>query len=417
MTTLAGTVAVATTPTLRAAARRSRFWVLAGIGALLVAIAATLLAGAGSGGGTPLAADNAAPAGARALAEVLRQQGAHVTTADTLDEARTLAAASSDPTLFFTDPNGYLTNDQISAMAALAPRTVVVAPGFLLLQTLAPAVGFGGVADSLDGAGDRCDLPAAIRAGSVAPGGKTLSLPADSAERGCFPSGRNSFAVVGATLPATEPDPRCRRRHLQQRRDHGIRSRCPRTGPARGERGPDLVPADPGGCRGHRPAEPRRVDAGLGHTHDPAPRGRLPRRGRVAGQAARTARRREPAGDRARERDDGGQGPPLRPRQRTPPRPRFPAGRHRAAPRGPGRAVQAREPRRRRARGVRPDRARPGRGTLRPRRRGPGHGPGPRRPVRPAPGPGARRDRRERPARGSAGIRHTPATTPGRMDP
>ncbi|MDY7557479.1 hypothetical protein [Cryobacterium sp. 10C3] len=75
MTTLAGADAVATTPTLRAAARRSRFWVLAGVGALLVAIAATLLAGAGSSGGTPLAADNAAPAGARALVEVLRQQG------------------------------------------------------------------------------------------------------------------------------------------------------------------------------------------------------------------------------------------------------------------------------------------------------------------------------------------------------
>ncbi|TFB85805.1 DUF4350 domain-containing protein [Cryobacterium algoricola] len=204
MTTLAGTDAVATTPTLRAAARRSRFWVLAGVGALLVAIAATLLAGAGSGGGTPLAADNAAPAGARALAEVLRQQGVHLTTAKTLDEARTLAAASADPTLFFTDPNGYLSNDQLSTLAGLAPRTVVVAPDFLLLQTLAPSVGFGGVADSFDGPGARCDLPAAIRAGGVAPGGKTLSLPADSAERGCFPSGRGSFAVVEVALPSTE---------------------------------------------------------------------------------------------------------------------------------------------------------------------------------------------------------------------
>ncbi|MEB0307657.1 DUF4350 domain-containing protein, partial [Cryobacterium sp. 10I1] len=70
-----------------------------------------------------LAADNAAPAGARALVEVLRQQGVRVTTADSLDEARTIAAASTDPTLFFSDPNGYLTNDRISAMAALAPRT------------------------------------------------------------------------------------------------------------------------------------------------------------------------------------------------------------------------------------------------------------------------------------------------------
>jgi hypothetical protein len=204
VTILAGTDAVATTPSVRAVGRRARFWVIAGAGALLVAITATLLAGAGASGGIPLAADNAAPAGARALVEVLRQQGVHVTTADTLDEARTLAAMSADPTLFFTDQNGYLTADRIAAMAVLAPRTVVVAPDFLLLQTLTPAVGFGGVADTPDGPGDRCGLPAAVRAGSVAPGGNSLSLPAESADMACFPSGGNTFAVVGATLPSTE---------------------------------------------------------------------------------------------------------------------------------------------------------------------------------------------------------------------
>ncbi len=188
--------AVSSTPTLRAALRRSGFWVAAGAGALLVAIIATAVAGGSASGGPPLAADNAAQAGAMALVEVLSNQGVDVTLAGTLEEATAAAAGSTDPTLFYFDADGYLTRDQVRAMAGLASRTVVVDPDFDTLQALAPGVGFGGLAAS----GSRaavCDIPSAVKAGRLSSGGKTLTIAADAAGlTGCFPTGRGAFAVV-----------------------------------------------------------------------------------------------------------------------------------------------------------------------------------------------------------------------------
>jgi hypothetical protein len=188
--------AVASTPTLREAGRRARYWLIAAFGALLVAVVSTVLAAGGGVGGKPLAGDSAAPAGARALVEVLRQQGVTVTTADTLAEARSLAGAADDPTVFFFDDGGYLTDDQLSAMSALAPRTVVASPDFLTLQTLAPSVGFGGVSpDTVSRAA--CTGAAAVKADTLSPGGPSLTIPADAAAlTGCFPSGENAFALV-----------------------------------------------------------------------------------------------------------------------------------------------------------------------------------------------------------------------------
>ena len=189
--------AVSSTPTLREAGRRARYWLIAGIGALLVAVVGTVLAAGGGTGGKPLEADSAAPAGARALVEVLRRQGVDVTTADTLAEARRLAGAAADPTVFFFDESGYLTDDQLSAMSALASRTVVASPDFLILQTLTPSVGFGGVSPATVSRA-ACTVEAAVKADKLSPGGPTLTIPADDAElTGCFPSGENAFALVG----------------------------------------------------------------------------------------------------------------------------------------------------------------------------------------------------------------------------
>ena len=188
--------AVSSTPTLREAGRRARYWLLAGVGALIVAVVSTVLAAGGGVGGKPLEADSAAPAGARALVEVLRRQGVNVTAADTLAEARSLAGAAADPTVFFFDESGYLTDDQLSAMSALAPRTVVASPDFLALQTLTPSVGFGGVSQTTVSRA-ACTVAAAVKADNLSPGGSTLTIPADAAElSGCFTSGENAFALV-----------------------------------------------------------------------------------------------------------------------------------------------------------------------------------------------------------------------------
>ena len=187
--------AVSTTPTLRSAGRRARFWVLAGAGALLVAVISTVLA-AGGAEGEPLAADSATPAGARALVEVLRQQGVSVTAAGSLDEAGTLASAAGDPTVFFFDPDGLLSAEQLTAMAQLAPRTIVASPDFLTLQTLAPGAGFGGVSQA-KASPARCTLPAAVKADRLSPGGPTLTIPPEAdGLTGCFPSGDNAYALI-----------------------------------------------------------------------------------------------------------------------------------------------------------------------------------------------------------------------------
>ncbi|WP_233199547.1 DUF4350 domain-containing protein [Cryobacterium sp. N22] len=187
---------VSSTPTLRLALRRSVFWVVAGVGALLVAVIAVLVTGSGGAAGPRLGAGNPAPAGGMAVVEVLRQQGVTVVPVDTLDEAGDATAAAGDATLFVSDESGYLSTDQLGRLGDLASRIVVVDPDFRALQTLAPEVGFGGVstADSLNA---ECTVPAAERAATISTGGKTLGLPAGTAGyTGCFPGENDTFSVI-----------------------------------------------------------------------------------------------------------------------------------------------------------------------------------------------------------------------------
>lgn len=187
------------TPTLRASARRSVFWIAAGAGVVAVALVAALVAG-GQSAGSPLAADSATPAGGRALAEVLRQQGVTVVPVGSLTQARAAVAATDDATVFFSDSDGYLDGKGLTELATLAPRIVVAAPDFLALQSLAPEVGFGGVGADSPVEAD-CALPAARRAGSLSPGGATLRIPSGADQgpatlTGCFPSDGGAYVVV-----------------------------------------------------------------------------------------------------------------------------------------------------------------------------------------------------------------------------
>ncbi|TFC03258.1 DUF4350 domain-containing protein [Cryobacterium adonitolivorans] len=187
---------VSSTPTIRGVLRRSVFWVVAGVGALLVAVIAFVLTGSGGTAGPRLGADNPAPAGGMAVVEVLRQQGVTVVPVDTLDEAGDATAAAGNATLFVSDESGYLSTAQLARLDDLSSRVVVVDPDFLALQALAPDVGFGGVstADSLSA---ECTLPAAERAETISPGGKTLGLPAGAAGyTGCFPGENDTYSVI-----------------------------------------------------------------------------------------------------------------------------------------------------------------------------------------------------------------------------
>jgi hypothetical protein len=194
----AARVAPALSLGVRGAGRSARFWLVAGLVALVIAGIASYLTGAGASLRPALSAESSTPNGSRALAEVLRQQGVQVIVVDTLAEAEDAARASADPTLFFYDANGYLTGDQLRALAGLGPRMVVAGPDFLTLDTLAPGMGFGGVPASKRPEA-RCDLPAAQRAGTLSAGESTLrpgEAPASVTRTGCFPGGDGTFSVI-----------------------------------------------------------------------------------------------------------------------------------------------------------------------------------------------------------------------------
>lgn len=188
------------TPTLRSAGKRAAFWVIAGVGALLVALIAMVLSNASAVGGPPLGAENPAPPGGMALAEVLRAQGVDVVIADSLDAAIELSAADA-VTLLVSDPDDILGDAQIARLGD-AGHTVIVEPSFAYLQELAPEIGFGGVgAEEPLAAGAGCGIEAAERAGSVAGADgaalKTLSVPADAAGyTACFGDAASGSSVL-----------------------------------------------------------------------------------------------------------------------------------------------------------------------------------------------------------------------------
>ena len=182
------------TPTVREATRRSAFWILASLFLLAVAIGTLLVTGA-SRAGDPLSATNAAPAGAKAVAEVLRAQGVTVTA--TTDLAATTAALADRrrSTLFLYDPNGYLGTDQYDRLAALGADTVLMSPNIEALAAFAPGVSQAGAVPDEPLSAD-CDVPAVRRAGSVSGGGTGFRITGAAKATGCLTSTGNVFSVI-----------------------------------------------------------------------------------------------------------------------------------------------------------------------------------------------------------------------------
>lgn len=116
---------------VRSGARSSTVWVIAGLVVLLAAIVG-FLAQAGGQETRPLHWESSAPAGGRAVTEVLEAQGIEVSTTESFDEAVALAAGS-DTTLLVYDPEFALAAEhrqrlRSTAVGAGAPL-VVVEPG------------------------------------------------------------------------------------------------------------------------------------------------------------------------------------------------------------------------------------------------------------------------------------------------
>lgn len=193
--------APAVTPTLRARFRRGRQWIVIAAVLVLGALVLLVMQGGTRAPGPALGADNPAPEGSKALVEVLRAQGVHVTEARTIDEA--VDAARGGATVFLSDESGLLGDEGLDRLASAADRLVVAEPGFATLERLAPGVRLAGAATGpLDDVA--CELRAADRAGDLSDGQRLLTVDDTAAAdgwTGCFRDGDFGYAVV--TGPGT----------------------------------------------------------------------------------------------------------------------------------------------------------------------------------------------------------------------
>lgn len=193
--------AEALTPTVREQLRRRRPWIVIGIVLVVGALVLLVAQGGLRAPGALLGPANPAPAGSKALVEVLRQQGVTVTEAPSLDAA--IERARGGATVLLYDELGILDADALDELAAASDRLVVVEPAFAALRTLAPGVRLAGVASgALDDVG--CDVRSAERAGELSDGQRLVAVDDEAAAdgwQGCFRDGE-AFAVATGPGPS-----------------------------------------------------------------------------------------------------------------------------------------------------------------------------------------------------------------------
>ncbi|GAA2241937.1 DUF4350 domain-containing protein [Herbiconiux moechotypicola] len=186
----------AETPRVRTRLRRSVFWVVVVVAAVVFAVFTMLLTASGTPDGERYSLGNAGAEGSRAVAEVLRQQGVEVIAASSLDEARS-AVAGGAATVLFTDPYGYLDDTGLAAVAGLGRSLVLVEPGSQELDVLAPGIEPAGAAEDAEEVAAACTLPAAERAGTVSRPTTTYRAVDDTTvEDSCFPSYDDAYGLV-----------------------------------------------------------------------------------------------------------------------------------------------------------------------------------------------------------------------------
>ncbi|MEV0796554.1 DUF4350 domain-containing protein [Kribbella sp. NPDC050281] len=138
----------------------------------------------------PFSPDSTEPEGARALATLLGNHGVKVTGTDVLDDA---VQAGSGKTLLI-GPEGQLDRDDWQRIADAGwSHVILIRPGTRALEILAPGVEDNGQILSSDSREPDCDLPAAVKAGTVTVGGSTYSAP-DGAQA-CYGDGINNTVI------------------------------------------------------------------------------------------------------------------------------------------------------------------------------------------------------------------------------
>lgn len=191
------------TPTVRRGLSRALFWIVAVTVVLGVGVVVLVLERATSGTGPALDPESPAPAGALAVAEVLRGEGVDV---ELLGSLRDLEAAADDDaaTVLLHDRNGILDVDQLERVLATGSRIVVLEPGRSELDVLAPGVSTAGGAIPDSAVAAECPLPVAERAGEIRAGGFGYRIVDDEAATGCFPGDDDAVALVETRTAGTD---------------------------------------------------------------------------------------------------------------------------------------------------------------------------------------------------------------------
>lgn len=206
LTATAPVAAESLTPDSRGAWRRIRSWLLA-VGGLIAAALVTVLAlgSMGSVSNRPLDPTSPAPNGAKALFEVLGQQGVDTTHATSLDELSSGLDSGGSTTVVIDDPSYILAEEQIDQIAAGyfgdIDRIVLLNPAGSSYELSSRVATFGGQFSSNDDDPDAAatfDAGSACGFGELAPaitneGGHEYEPTGDSV--GCYQV-RDGYAVV-----------------------------------------------------------------------------------------------------------------------------------------------------------------------------------------------------------------------------
>ncbi len=186
MTLLADPPSTAVGPTARSVTRRARGPIALAVVVALVSIAAALMRASPGGELDPRAYS---PSGARALAALLADQGTTVRVVETVPGLRTDGAT----TIVVPFPAG-LSEDELTALGRAQARLVVLGADPAALD----ALGLPDLDPSMAPVQSRraaCDLPAAVRAGTVDLGGAVYRVPQGAT--GCYArSGRAGLVVL-----------------------------------------------------------------------------------------------------------------------------------------------------------------------------------------------------------------------------
>lgn len=186
--------AVITTPTVRRAVRRSLYWAVA-IAGLLVLGAITIALNGATREAQRWGAEETAPAGSRAVVEVLRDAGVEVVVTGRLDD--TLAELEQPgTTLFVGDVRGILDAEQWPRLLGVADHLVLAEPSQPALDALridaltaAPLAESGEAIELAAG----CSVPAAVRAESIRATGIGYSTLDGNV---CFDAGETGAGLV-----------------------------------------------------------------------------------------------------------------------------------------------------------------------------------------------------------------------------